>query len=162
MQLATFMLDQERFAVPSLQVEEFFRVLPTTRVYGADKRIDGLVNIRGKTAVVLNMRSCFEMPPSPNPSSSEMILLETTSGLVEEARRMGLFAYEEPVVLKVDSVTNIHTQGEDELHPPPAHIKQPFVEGVLQTTKGYYTMISIEKLIQELLVPQKKVSQNDF
>jgi len=158
MQLSTFSIRGETFAIPALKVEEFFRPMPVTRVFGADRRIDGLVNIRGRTAVVINMRECMRVEPRAANESSEMILLETANGLVAEARALGLYAFEEPIVLSVDSISQIHTLESGEIHPAPAHIKQPFVEGVVETKTGYFTMISIRKLVAELLENQAGAS----
>ncbi|XZE34409.1 chemotaxis protein CheW [Pirellulaceae bacterium SH501] len=149
MQLATFVLGEESFAVPSLQVEEFFKAIPITKVWGADSRIDGLVNIRGRTAAVINMRTCFELSPLDRPG--EMMLLETQSGLAEEAKKIGLKAFEEPIVLLVDAVSQIVSIDSNETFPSPAHTKQPFVEGVIQKQDRYFTLISTEKLIDEIL-----------
>lgn len=151
MQISTFHVDRERFGLPALIVEEFFRPLPVTRVSGADWRIDGLVNIRGRTAVVFNLRACLGLP-CPNPSgSSEMILMETAGGLVTEAREANLYAFEEPIVLSVDSVSQFFTVSPDEIHPPPAHISQRFLDGVVRTDKHFFTLISMKKLVDEIL-----------
>jgi len=151
MQISTFIIKDERFAVPSLVVEEYFRPLPITRVPGSDPRIDGLVNIRGRTAVVINMRRCLEVPPSGKPAAGEMILLETSQGLVDEAKSLGLYAFEEPVVLNVDSVAQIHRLGDETVHPSPPHVNQSFVDGVVQVDDLYFTMISIQKLVAALI-----------
>ncbi len=129
MQLSTFKINNESFAIPALIVEEFFRHMPVTRVYGADHRIAGMVNIRGRTAAVIDMRKCFSVPARSGDECGEMILLETASGLVAEARSMGLYAYEEPLVLSVDAITQIHPLDDDEIHPAPAHIDNPLWMG---------------------------------
>ncbi len=151
MQISTFMIADETFAIPSLVVEEYFRPLPVTKVPGADSRIDGLVNIRGRTAVVVNMRRCLGVPPRANVSSGEMILLETTSRLVKEAIDLGLKTFEESVVLNVDSASQIYHLIDEALHPSPPHVNQEFVDGVVNIDEMYFTMISVEKLIQYLL-----------
>jgi purine-binding chemotaxis protein CheW len=151
MQISTFLIQNEAFAVPSLNVEEYFRPLPITKVPGSSPRISGLVNIRGRTAVVIDMRRCFEVPPRPSFELGEMILLETSNGLVEEARELGLYAFDESIVLSVDSVTQIHNLVDEETHPSPPHVNQPFVDGVIQVGENYFTMISIQKLIETVL-----------
>ncbi len=151
MQIATFQVDQERFGMPALLVEEFFRPLPVTRVPGSDPRIDGLVNIRGRTAVVVNMRACLNRPNYAAGDASEMILLETAAGMVTEARELKLFAFEEPLVLRVDSVSQFVYLSNETRHPSPAHVVHQFLDGVIQTEKHYFTLISLQKLIECLL-----------
>lgn len=154
MQLSTFVIDGETFGVPTLLVEELFRPLPVTVVPTADPRIEGLVNIRGRTAVVLNMRLCLRLPPPIEPVLNEMILLETVTGLVEEAHELGLTAFDEPIVLQVDSTKSIHLFDRATLHAAPAHVSQQFVEGVAQIDGKTVTVISPKKLIDSILKAQ--------
>ncbi len=151
MQISTFLIADETFAIPSLVVEEYFRPLPVTRVPGADARIDGLVNIRGRTAVVVNMRRCMGVSPRTSRHTGEMILLETTSRLVKEAHDLGLRSFEESVVLSVDSATQIFHLVNEAVHPSPPHVNQEFVDGVVNIDDKYFTMISVEKLIHHLM-----------
>ncbi len=151
MQISTFLIADETFAIPSLVVEEYFRPLPVTKVPGADSRIDGLVNIRGRTAVVINMRRCLGISPRSSRHPGEMILLETTSRLVREATELGLRTFEESVVLNVDSATQIFHLVDEAVHPSPPHVNQEFVSGVVQLDDKYFTMISVEKLINHLI-----------
>lgn len=149
MQISTFRIENETFGIPTLLVEELFRPMPVTRVPSADRRIEGVVNIRGTTAVVLSMRRCLGRPDRDT-HPGEMILLETNAGLVEEARDLGLRAFEEPVVLRVDETTHIHHLPIDRNYPPPAHISQDFVEGVARSGDMYVTILSVKKLIADL------------
>jgi chemotaxis signal transduction protein len=154
MQISTFLIRDEAFAIHSLLVEEYFRPLPITKVPGSNSRIDGLVNIRGRTAVVINMRRCFEIPQRASSAPGEMILLETSLGLVDEAREMGLVAFDEPIVLNVDSVSQIHHLVDEEIHPAPPHVNQPFVDGVIRVQDKFFTLISIQRLIETVLQPE--------
>jgi chemotaxis signal transduction protein len=154
MQISTFNIRNEAFAIHSLLVEEYFRPLPITKVPGADPRIDGLVNIRGRTAVVINMRRCFEVPERESTDHGEMILLETSQRLVQEAMERGLYAFDEPVVLNVDSVSQIHHLMDEEIHPSPPHVTQPFVDGVIHVNEKFFTLVSIQKLIASILQPE--------
>ncbi len=151
MQISTFMIADEAFAIPALVVEEYFRPVPITRVPGSDARIDGVVNIRGRTAVVVNMRSCLGMPQRCKGEPGEMILLETTQRLVAEAVSQGLSTFDESVVLNVDAASHIHQLIDEETHPSPPHVNQAFVDGVVCIADKYFTMISISKLIDHIL-----------
>lgn len=154
MQISTFKIDGETFGVPTLLVEELFRPMPVTWVPGADPRIEGMANIRGRTAVVINMRKCLGLSEADAHAFNEMILFETTSGLVEEAQDLGLQAFDEPVVLRVDETSAIVSIARDDIHPAPAHVSQEFVDGVAEVDGLYVTLVSICRLVQDIL-PQE-------
>lgn len=151
MQISTFVIDSETFGLPTLLVEELFRPLPVTRVPSSDDRLEGITNIRGKTAVVINMRKCLGLKPAGTSVANEMILMETAGGLVQEAQELGLKAFDEPVVIRVDESSSIFNINPDEIQPAPAHVNQNFVEGVAKAGERYITVISVTRLINEIL-----------
>lgn len=151
MQISTFKIEGETFGVPTLLVEELFRPMPVTWVPGADERLEGMANIRGRTAVVINMRKSLGLKPAPASAFNEMILFETNSGLVEEAKALGLRSFDEPVVLRVDETSSIVTIAPDDVHAAPAHVSQEFVDGVAEVDGLYITLVSIYLLVQEIL-----------
>lgn len=157
MQISTFKIDGETFGVPTLLVEELFRPMPVTWVPGADERIEGMANIRGRTAVVLNMRKCLGLKPADANVANEMILFETSGGLVEEAQELGLKAFDEPVVLRVDETASIVSVAPDDIHAAPAHVSQEFVDGVAESAGLYITLVSINRLVREILPSQVEV-----
>ena len=61
MQVITFAAAGGIHGIPVLAVEEFFRPVPMTPVPLADRCVAGLMNQRGKSATVLNLRACFHM-----------------------------------------------------------------------------------------------------
>lgn len=156
-QIAAFRVGEQTFGIPAMLIEEFFRPVPVTRVPGADERVDGVVNIRGTNAVVINLRRCLDLDYNAE-EDSEMILLETDQGLVDEARELGFQAFGEPVVLRVDETLKIYSTQWGASHPPPAHVKQVFVEGVVQTEDTYITLLSCTKLIHSLLMANDEVT----
>jgi chemotaxis signal transduction protein len=76
---------------------------------------------------------------------------------VKEALESRLYAFDEPIVLNVDSVSQIHHLLDEEIHPSPPHVSQPFVDGVIRVQDKYFTLISIQKLIASLLQPEAQV-----
>jgi purine-binding chemotaxis protein CheW len=157
LQLSTFVIESETFGIPTLLVEELFRSQPVTRVPGSDRRIEGITNIRGKTAVVINMRECLELDQADPCTANEMILLETAQGLVKEAEELKLNAFEEPVILRVDDTASICQINSNSIEPAPAHVSQAFVDGVAKSGDRYITVISVTRLINELLHNQAEI-----
>ncbi len=130
MDVVQFMLTDSLYGVPVLLVEEVFRPVHVAEVPRADRRIAGLLNLRGKSAVVIDLRRCFGYPDLPAGAKQQMIMIETAEGRTAEATEQGLNGPEEPVVLLVDKVQRIAPLDPGEIHPPPAHVRQTFVVGV--------------------------------
>ncbi|MFW5829790.1 MAG: chemotaxis protein CheW, partial [Planctomycetota bacterium] len=107
MDLCTFFVHGERYGVPILTVEEIFRPLPVTPVPGCHPWIEGILSLRGQSAVVLDLRRLLPRSDSPAmiaTDGSRMILLEQQETLSDAAREQGLEVDEEPLVLRVDHV----------------------------------------------------------
>lgn len=154
MQYASFHVGEGLYGIPVLVVEEFFRPIEVTPVPLTDKRIEGLIHLRGKTAVVVNLGACLDQEQATLATNSKMILLETNNELTEEATEFGLRTHDEPVVLRVNRTHRIFYVEEERVQPPPAHIKHPFVCGVIREDEGYLMILSIHQLINEILPPE--------
>src|SRR6516162_1262981 len=102
MQIITFSSAGGIHGIPILAVEESFRPVPMTPVPLADPRVAGLLNQRGKSATVINLRKCFHHPSGEVALHPHMILLETDDRLSEAAKASGIKTFSEPVVLLVD------------------------------------------------------------
>lgn len=153
MQYATFFIDRDLYGIPVLLVEEFLRPGRVTAVPLTDPRIEGLINLRGKTATVINLRRCLgkSEPPPGRQRRGKMILLETDAGLTGDAREYGLRSYDDPIVLRVDGVHRIFPFEPASMHPPPAHVAFPFIEGLFRLDTEYVTVLSVPKLIAALI-----------
>lgn len=150
-QLAVFLLADRRYAVPVLLVEEFFRPVPITPVPGADRRIAGLINLRGVSATVVDLRTSLGLPPRADGADSRMLMLETAETLPAEARELGLEAPAEPVVLLVDRVDRIVSVREHACHPPPAHTTHGFAAGVYDLDEGYVMLLAAHAILNDIL-----------
>ncbi|MDB5338414.1 MAG: chemotaxis protein CheW [Planctomycetaceae bacterium] len=154
MQIVTFASAGGVHGIPVLAVEEFFRPIPLTRVPLADKRIAGLLNQRGKSATVLNLRQCFHRPTGEPALHPKMILLETEDHLTPEARSMGVRSFADPVVLLVDRILDIVNIDRKDWQPRPAHITEQFVSGVVRHGDGYICLLELPTLIDDIFSPK--------
>jgi purine-binding chemotaxis protein CheW len=150
-QLAVFQLAERQYAVPVLLVEEFFRPVPITPVPGADRRIAGLINLRGVSATVVDLRTSLGLPSRPSVEASRMLMLETADTLPAEAREAGLEAPAEPVALLVDRVERIVTVRAEDCHPPPASTAHGFAAGVYDLDGGYVMLLSTQRIFDDIL-----------
>lgn len=152
-QMASFIVGDDHYAVPVLQVEEFFRPLPVTPVPLTSPLIEGLIHLRGKTATVLNLRRCLHKQPAAAGAPSKMILIVTEGGLTPEAKACGIGSHEEPVALRIDRTSRILNVARSNILPTPAHIGFSFVTGVIRCTDddSYVMVLDARKLIDEIL-----------
>lgn len=150
MQVASFYVDDELYGVPVYLIEEFFRPLPITTTPRVDQRIEGLVNFRGSTIIVLSLRSCFGKPPLTDTNTGKMILLVQDEEIPAEGRRLGLRSFEEPVVLHVDRVHRIFNIATSEVEDTPAHLADRFLSGLVRFDEKYLMLLDIHALIQDI------------
>lgn len=157
MQYATFMLNEYMFGIPIFLVQEFSKPLPVSSIIGHDERVAGLLNIRGKISVVIDLERCLGLKSddtvlTENPKNHEkrMIILETQDTLTTEAKKLGVEGYSEPLVLLVDSIRKVITIETQNYYPPPAHIKEKYVDGVVKHNNVLLTILSINSLTKDL------------
>lgn len=150
-QIAVFRLADRRYGIPVLLVEEFFRPVPITPVPGADRRIAGLINLRGASATVVDLRIAIGLPARAPGEASRMLMLETAEKLSPDARAAGIQAPEDPVALLVDRVDHIATVRDQPFHPPPAHTEHRFATGVFEMDDGYITLLSVQDIFDDIL-----------
>lgn len=102
-QLVTFELAEEEFAINILNVQEIIRLLPITRVPNTPSFVDGVINLRGKVIPVIDMRRRFKLPPKEYTSNTRIIVMNLktqTVGFVldavSEVLRLPLSVIEDP------------------------------------------------------------------
>jgi len=103
LQLVTFKLAGEEFAINILNVQEIIRMLPITRVPNAPLFVEGVINLRGKVIPVIDMRKRFKLPAIDNTSDTRIIVVNLkmqTIGFVldavSEVLRLPISVIEEP------------------------------------------------------------------
>ena len=110
-QLVTFALDREEYAVPISQVREVIRVGDLTRVPEAPQHIRGVTNLRGRILPVVELRSRLGLAPLDTPGPRARIIVVETDG-----RILGLL---------VDAVLQVTRIPADSVQPPPEDILTP-------------------------------------
>jgi len=72
LQLVTFTLGGEEYAVDILKVQEINRMKEITRVPNAPYYVEGVINLRGKVIPVLSLRKKFGLPEEEDTSNREL------------------------------------------------------------------------------------------
>ncbi len=90
LEVLTFDLGGERFAIEATSVREIVDLLPETSVPGAPALVDTVVNHRGRIVPVADLRAAFAMVAAPPTADSRLVVVE--HALDDETLLLGLRA----------------------------------------------------------------------
>lgn len=76
LQLVTFEVGGEEFAVDILSVQEINRMMDLTRVPQAPPEVEGVINLRGKIIPVLDLRKRFGMDTGERSEQNRIVVVE--------------------------------------------------------------------------------------
>jgi purine-binding chemotaxis protein CheW len=82
LELVTFALDGDAYAVPVERVREIVRLRPITPVPRVPAAVCGVISLRGEVAQVIDLRRCLGMPPLTPSRASRIIVLQRDEGAV--------------------------------------------------------------------------------
>lgn len=89
-EVLTFGLDEEIFAIEATQVREILDVAEATEVPGAPDFVNQILNVRGRVVPLADLRLKFDMEPRPLTVDSRTVVIETE--MKGEAVMVGLLA----------------------------------------------------------------------
>jgi purine-binding chemotaxis protein CheW len=138
-QYLTFGIDNECFALPVERVREVLDVRPISRLPQAPDYILGLVDVRGASLVVLDLRLKFGLPAIPTTNRTRIIVVETDI----EGAQVGLG-------LMADCVYAVSDLDGAALEPPPsigARWRADFVVGVGRESGRFVVALDLNRLI---------------
>jgi len=107
-QYMTFKLGNELFAIAVAQVREVLEISPITRIPAAPAYMRGVVNVRGQSTPVVDLRLKFGLPEVPDTVHTRIIVMELE--LDGEATVLGGVA---------DSVHEVIELEPGQINPPP-------------------------------------------
>jgi len=76
LQLVTFEVNGEEFAVNILAVHEINRMMELTRVPQCPPEVVGVINLRGRIIPVIDLRNRFMMPPGERTDHNRIVVVE--------------------------------------------------------------------------------------
>lgn len=137
LQLVTFEVAQEEFAVDILAVHEINRMMELTRVPQSPPDVEGVINLRGKIIPVLDLRRRFGMPASEKTEANRIIVVEV------HKRVIGFIVDRVHEVLRIDASI---------VEPAPSmvcSIRSEFIAGVGKLQDRLLILLDIAKLFAE-------------
>ena len=75
-QYLVFAVKAQEFGIQTIRVQEISRVLATTEVPSAPSYIEGIMNLRGRLASVINFRRKFGFEPKEHDEDTRVIVVE--------------------------------------------------------------------------------------
>ncbi|GJL53213.1 MAG: chemotaxis protein CheW [Nitrospirales bacterium] len=76
LQLVSFHVGEEEFAIDILGVQEIIRMVELTAVPNAPYFVEGVINLRGKVIPILDLRSRFGLPPGERTKDTRIIVVD--------------------------------------------------------------------------------------
>ncbi len=76
LQLVSFQLGCEVFAIDILCVQEIIRLVEITNVPNAPHYVKGVVNLRGKVIPIINLRARFGLPSTEHTKETRIVVVE--------------------------------------------------------------------------------------
>ncbi|MCL0068716.1 chemotaxis protein CheW [Thermodesulfovibrionales bacterium] len=135
LQLITFTLDKEEYAVDILKVQEINRMTEITRVPNSPPQMEGVINLRGKVIPVVNLRKRFGLTPKDNDEHSRIMIMDIqgiTIGFVMDS---------------VSEVLRVPSSIVEPTPPMATNISTEFIKGIAKMEERLIIILDMDRLI---------------
>jgi len=82
LQLVTFEVGAEEFAIPILSVHEINRIMEITQVPQSPPFVEGVINLRGKIIPVVDLRKRFSVEDASDSSDNRIVVVEVGERII--------------------------------------------------------------------------------
>lgn len=134
LQLVTFGVANEEFAVDILAVQEINRMMALTRVPQSPAEVEGVINLRGRIIPVIELRRRFGMPASERTDQSRIVVVEVQRQVI------GF------IVDSVHEVLRVPASIVDHAPPMACSIDADFIAGVGKLADRLLILLDLRKL----------------
>lgn len=143
LEVLTFNLGEETFALEATLVREILDLLPETRVPGAVPLLGSVVNFRGKIIPIADLRLAFAMPAAEATVDSRIVVIETEAE--GEVFQIGIRTD------KVHEVATLHREASEE---PPAvgmRWRRDYVRELVRRQDGVVVLPDLAAIFRSLV-----------
>ena len=138
LQLVIFQLGGEEFGVEIMQVQEIIRMPEITRIPQSPEYVEGVINLRGKIIVVINLDNRFALNSKELDDDSRIIIVEVGDNVI------GII---------VDSVSEVLRLSASNVDPAPeiisTKIKADYLKGVGKLDDRLLILLDLEKVLSD-------------
>ena len=133
-ELLSFRLGSEEYALPVADVREVLKVVQATSVPNTPDYIPGIISHRGTMLPILDLCKRFRLAPGVNDEKSRIVIVSIG---------------DEEVGLLVDRVTGVFRIFPDEIKPAPENIEQgaEFLSGIARKGDRLYILLDLKKAV---------------
>jgi len=134
-QLVSFNLGPEEYAVEVLKVREIIRMTAITHVPNTPPAVEGIINLRGQVIPIVSLRNRFNMGMADNDHHTRIMVMDIAGKLT------GFI---------VDGVSEVIRISRGEIQPPPGMVAggmdQECISGVIQRGEQLLLMLQLERI----------------
>ncbi len=137
LQWVTFRMEDEKYGINVMNVQEVLRMTEIAPVPGAPDYVLGIINLRGNVVTVIDTRIRFGLIASEHDDDTRIIIIETENLAVG----MLVDSVAEVVNLRVSEIEVAPNVGNDE--------SSKYIQGVYSTVKEILILVDLEKLLSQ-------------
>lgn len=149
-QYLIFNISSQEYAIQAMKVQEISAVLQTTQVPTAPPYIEGILNLRGQLATVVNFRKKFRMEQRPQDEDTRIIIIEHGGY---------------PIGLIVDSVEEVIRIADDKLQKLPeaaaTSVSQEYISGVGMLDKRLIIILDSDKVLSKSELAEAEAARQE-
>ena len=136
LQLVIFQLGGEEFGVEIMQVQEIIRMPDITRIPQSPEYMEGVINLRGKIIVVINLDTRFDLHSKERDDNSRIVIVEVGDNVVG---------------MVVDSVSEVLRLSTSNVEPAPeiisSKIRADYLKGVGKLDDRLLILLDLERVL---------------
>ena len=136
-QWVTFFLDNEKYGIKVMQVQEVLRMTEIAPVPGAPQYVLGIINLRGNVVTVIDSRKRFGLPEKEADDATRIVIIEAGDNVV------GILvdSVAEVVDLRTNDIESAPNVGTDE--------SSKYIQGVSSVSEELLILVDVNKLLSE-------------
>lgn len=136
-QWVTFHLDNEKYGIKVMQVQEVLRMTEIAPVPGAPHYVLGIINLRGNVVTVIDTRRRFGLSDAESDDETRIVIVEADNNVV------GILvdSVAEVVDLKTSEIETAPNVGNDE--------SSKYIQGVSSRNDELLILVDVNKLLSD-------------
>ncbi len=134
-QLVGFIVGEEEFAIPILNIQEIIKPIEYTRVPSVPHYVMGVFNLRGNVIPLIDLRRKFNLNPTPQTPDTRYIVMKHEDNVV------GFI---------IDKLTEAIRINEENIAPPPENLQKEkgMVQGIGKREDNIITILKVDALLK--------------